>query len=112
MPLPIWLRRCKETVNLQYGKLAWFDNKEGREHETDTGSKHGQGCEKQATKDEQAVPPTHYEYCQRRSILVVRVRPVQVSRIRDRFAQELPPITVAQPLHASRTGSCPQAPRQ
>lgn len=58
--LPICLRRhhhqdqrtCNEQIerikqrgqNLQYGKLAWFNNEDWSEHESNTGSKHRQGC--------------------------------------------------------------------
>ena len=39
-----------ETGDLQDGKLARFNDKEGCEHEANTDSKHGQGSKKQTAK--------------------------------------------------------------
>jgi hypothetical protein len=50
-------RACAE--NLQDGKFARFNNEEWCEHQTNAGSKHNQGSQQKATKDQESVPPTH-----------------------------------------------------
>lgn len=48
-----------EADDSQYGKLARLHQEDGREHEPDAGSKHGQGRQKQTAKHEEPVPATY-----------------------------------------------------
>jgi hypothetical protein len=57
-----WIWSNMGAEDLQDGKLARFNDKDGCEHEANTGSKHCQGCDEEPPKDEQPVPPTHYGY--------------------------------------------------
>jgi hypothetical protein len=52
----------ERAEDLQDGKLAWFKKEHRCKHEANTGSKHGQGCKQEPTKDEQSVPPAHCGY--------------------------------------------------
>lgn len=57
-----WIRVDKRAGDSQDGKLAGSNNEYRRKHEANAGSKHGQGSEKQAAKNEEPVPPTHCGY--------------------------------------------------
>jgi hypothetical protein len=56
-----WLHR-RVSRNLQYGKLARSNQKNGGKHEPNANSKQCQGGEQKTAENEQSIPPAHCGY--------------------------------------------------
>lgn len=82
-------------MDLQDGKLAGSNDKDGGEHEPNADSKHCQGSDEQTTKDQQPVPSTHCKYWSAKISVIDRQTRRRGFCMQDSFAQELPSVTSA-----------------